>query len=87
MIAPIMALHLVLMMDDVSSSLCGRTCQRYLAGAIAINLVNHVLHLPAIVVLSELHSHAVEVAEEDLVGVVVVEQLEPRSGMRRASSR
>ena len=58
-----------------------------LAGAIAINLVNHVLHLPAIVVLSELHSHAVEVAEEDLVGVVVVEQLEPRSGMRRASSR
>ena len=58
-----------------------------LAGTIAINLVDHVLHLPAIVVLSELHSHAVEVAEEDLVGVVVVEQLEPRSGMRRASSR
>ena len=56
-----------------------------LAGAIAINLVDHVLHLPAIVVLSELHSHAVEVAEEDLVGVVVVEQLEPRSGMRRAT--
>ena len=36
-----------------------------LAGAIAINLVDHVLYLPAIVVLSELHSHAVEAAEEE----------------------
>ena len=38
-----------------------------LAGAIAINLVDHVLHLPAIVVLSELHSHADEVAEGELL--------------------
>ena len=58
-----------------------------LAGAIDINLVDHPVHLPVIVVLSELNSHAVEVAGGDLVGVVVVEQLEPRSGMRWASSR
>ena len=45
------------------------------AGAIVVNLVEHALHLPAIVVLSELHSHAVEVAGGDLVGVVVVGQL------------
>ena len=57
-----------------------------LAGAIDINLVDHTLHLPAIVVLSELNNHAIEVAGGDLFGVAVVEQLEPRSGMRRANS-
>jgi hypothetical protein len=50
-------------------------------------LVDHALRLPAIVVLSEVNSHAVEVAGGHLVSVVVVEQLEPRSGMRWASSR
>ena len=38
-----------------------------LAGAIAINLVDHVVVLSAIVVLSELHSHAVEVAGGELL--------------------
>merc|ERR1740117_882080 len=47
-----------------------------LAGAITVSLCDHVLHLLVIDVLSELLSHAGEVAEGDPGGVVVVEELE-----------
>ena len=45
-----------------------------LAIAITVGLVDHVLELLLIDVLAELLSHADEVAEGDLVGVVVIEQ-------------
>merc|ERR1719310_1656638 len=44
--------------------------------AITVGLVDHVLELLVIDVLTELLSHAGEVAEGDLVGVVVIEELE-----------
>jgi HAMP domain-containing protein len=47
-----------------------------LTGAITVSLCDHVLHLLVVDVLSELLSHAGEVAEGDPGGVVVIEQLE-----------
>merc|ERR1712022_1601 len=47
-----------------------------LAIAITVGLVDHVLELLIVDVLTEPHGHAGEVAEGDLVGVVVIEQLE-----------
>merc|ERR1712054_50953 len=47
-----------------------------LAIAIAVSLVDHVLELLIVDVLTELLSHAGEVAEGDLVGVVIIEELE-----------
>merc|ERR1719247_2858317 len=47
-----------------------------LAIAITVGLVDHVLELLIINVLTELLSHAGEVAEGNLVGVVVIEELE-----------
>merc|ERR1719409_2294274 len=44
--------------------------------AITVGLVDHVLELLIVDVLTELLSHAGEVAEGDLVGVVVIEELE-----------
>ena len=47
-----------------------------LAITVTVGLVDHVLELLIIDVLTELLSHAGEVAEGDLVGVVVIEELE-----------
>merc|ERR1711896_49328 len=47
-----------------------------LAITITVGLVDHVLELLIIDVLTELLSNASEVAEGDLVGVVVIEELE-----------
>merc|ERR1711868_180837 len=44
--------------------------------AITVGLVDHVLELLIVDVLTELLSHAGEVAEGDLVGVVIIEELE-----------
>merc|ERR1719198_2850463 len=44
--------------------------------AIAVSLVDHVLELLIIDVLTELLSNTCQVAEGDLVGVVVIEELE-----------
>merc|ERR1712178_143214 len=48
-----------------------------LAITITVGLVDHVLELLIIDVLTQLLGHASEVAEGDLVGVVIIEELEP----------
>merc|ERR1712072_718906 len=56
-----------------------------LAIAVTVGLVDHVLELLIIDGLTELLSHASEVAEGDLVGVVVIEELEHLSMSSRVS--